>query len=130
MKTHQVLKPGWMLIAFSLSLSAQGQGTFVYDQQSVTSDALSGSGGDILHLSPIGQSFTPSFDSVGFIRLEILGGGPPPGGESAIFSVNLMSDSMTGPVLGSTEPVTMPPRGPAPTTFFFPTPVTVIPGQS
>jgi len=42
----------------------------------------------------------------------------------------MLSDSMTGPILGSTDPVAIPPRGLDPTTFFFSIPVPVMPGQT
>ena len=69
-----------------------------------------------------GQSFTPSLSSVGFIRLMFSGGG------GATVYVDLRSDSIYGPVLGTSSPVTMGLSGPQ--TFYFPTPVSVIPGTT
>ena len=119
-------------ITFALTaFCALGQSTFVYDQQSVPSDSTYIEGGvaNILDVS-VGQSFTPSLSTVGFIRLIVEGGGPPPGGSSAMFYVNLMSDDITGPILASTDPVTIQPRLGTPSTFFFSTPVTVTPGDT
>jgi hypothetical protein len=119
-------------IAFLLVTSlALGQGTFVYDQQSVPSDSTrtEGGGADLWYVS-VGQSFTPAQSSVGFIRLIVDGGGPPPGVSSATFYVNLLSDSINGPILASTDPVTIQPRLGTPSTFFFSTPVTVTPGDT
>jgi hypothetical protein len=109
---------------------ALGQGTFVYDQQSVPSDSTYTEGGvaNILDVS-VGQSFTPSLSTVGFIRLNI-GGGGYIGGPSATFYVNLLLDSINGPILGSTDSVTFLPWYSAPSTFFFSTPVTVTPGDT
>ena len=114
-----------MFTVFLLALSVRGQGTFIYDQQSVTSDSTGGVVANIQDLSP-GQSFTPTLDAVGFIRLCIGGG---LGGSGATFYVNLMSDSINGPVLGSTEPVTLSPLLAA-SNFYFSSPVPVTPGQT
>ena len=128
MKTNQIFKHCFMFTVFLLALSVRGQGTFVYDQQSVTSDLQ---GGNVVNAQnvAVGQSFTPTFNFLGFIRLGIGGGGNNEGA-SAMFYVNLMSDSISGPILGSTDPVTIPAGFSAPWNFFFSTPVTLTPGQT
>ncbi len=115
-----------ILCALILALATfrgRAQGTFIYDQQSAT-ESTSGVNVflDSLQLQPLGQSFTPTFDSVGFIRLWIT--------ELSTNSVaiDLHANSITGPILGSTEPVLMTVSGPA--NFFFSAPVAVSPGTT
>src|SRR4051812_29251765 len=78
-----------------------GQGSFVYDQQS----ALENSGAegliDMQPNAPVGQSFTPSLNSVGFVRFFMFDGAHT--GQSATVIVNLRSDSISGPILGTSE---------------------------
>ena len=57
------------LILLSIPLVANianGQGTFVYDQQSATEGAPV-DGGAALSQQPLGQSFTPTLPNVGFV---------------------------------------------------------------
>jgi hypothetical protein len=129
MKTDLIFKRYSVLTVFLLAISVRGQGTFVYDQQSVSSDYPGGVGAGFQQDYPIGQSFTPTLDSVGFIRLAIDGGGQYPG-SAATFYVNLMSDSISGTIIGSTETVTIPPIILVPWNFIFSTPVSVTPGQT
>jgi hypothetical protein len=106
-----------------------GQSTFVYDQQSADEttsgdyEAISG----IQSLEPIGQSFTPTFSSVGFIRLAV-GDNSPGNGLGATMDVLLRSDSITGSIMGTSDSVTMPDSYAGFENFFFSTPVTVTPG--
>jgi len=112
-------------ILFSLLVgSVHGQG-FIYDQQStnITEGSAGISGGQ-----PIGESFTPSLSSVGFVTLflfdfENLNSG-------ATVFINLRSSSITGPVLGSSMPVFMPFGFNGISNFSFSTPVTVQPGTT
>ena len=117
-------------IAFMLAASySWGQSTFVYDQQSAdenTSGDYEATSG-IQSLEPIGQSFTPTLYSVGFIRLAV-GDGDSGNGLGATMDVLLRSDSITGPIIGTSESVTMPDGYGNFTDFFFSTPVTVTPG--
>jgi hypothetical protein len=117
-------------IAFMLAASySWGQSTFVYDQQSAdenTSADYEGISG-IQSLEPVGQSFTPSLQAVGFIRLDV-GDNFPGNGLGATMDVLLRSDSITGPVIGTSDSVTMPDGYGNFTDFFFSTPVTVTPG--
>jgi len=58
------------LLVINAALFARGQGTFLYDQQSVTNDSAGAEGiQTIQSAQPIGQSFTPTFSSVGVVRL-------------------------------------------------------------
>lgn len=117
--------------------SALGQGTFIYDQQSASSDYTTGEGAfDLTLHQPAGQSFIPTLDSVGFVRLQM---GDITMSVGATLSVNLWFGSIggSGTLLGSTDPVYVPfyfGHGTAPTSgetnFFFTTPVAVTPGQT
>ena len=110
------------------ALAARGQGTMVYDQQSATNRSVSGGAVPFEAEQPAGQSFTPTLSSVAFVQFEFYD--PSPGnGVGATVYVNLRADSLSGTILGSSDPVTMPDSfffGV--TNFFFGTPVTVAPG--
>jgi hypothetical protein len=111
---------------FMTALVVRGQGTFVYDQQSADeSHYLEGSVG--LGQQPLGQSFTPVFSSVGFIRIYLYDGvGGGNGGGS--LSINLYAASITGPIIGSAATITLASQFSGPVDFLFPTPVSVSPG--
>jgi hypothetical protein len=115
-------------MAFLLkALSSQGQGTFVYDQQSVGNDFAFAEGVQTIQSAqPIGQSFTPSLNAVGFVRLALVDSALNAVG--ATVYVNLRSGSITGPILASTQPVGMPDNYGGATTFIFANPVSVVPG--
>ena len=111
-----------------------GQGTLDVDQAFFS--AMSAQ--PIQGYEPIGQSFTPSLSSVDFIGLA-LNDANPGNGLGATVTLDLRSGSITGPLLATTTPVTMPdgytgnvPANPGSygPIFFFPTPVTVTPGTT
>ncbi len=107
-----------------------GQGTFVFDQQSSTLEGHPpyASGANIQNLiAPWGQSFTPGLSSIDFIRLTF-DDGDINDGLGATLLINLHSDSMSGPVIGATDSVTMANGFTGPTTFFFPSTVALTPG--
>ena len=114
-------------VGSQLAASAQGTVTFVYDQQSATESSSGGSATTIQTHQPIGQSFTPTLSSVGFVRL-FTGDRTNNNGIGATLSVNLMSGSITGPVLGSTAAVGLQDSFVGYTDFVFATPVDVTPG--
>src|SRR5450759_4846854 len=93
----------WLLLTgFSLTIGAVGQGTFIYDQQSADETVLAGEGGGILQSNqPFGQSFTPTFSSINFIRLWLADGLPGNGLGATVF-INLRTNSISGPILAST----------------------------
>ncbi|MBI3880678.1 MAG: hypothetical protein HY301_11535 [Verrucomicrobia bacterium] len=95
-----------LLAGFAMTGSIQGQTNFIYDQQSATEGANAETGGSLNFAQPYGQSFTPSFNSVGFIRLWMYDNYPSNGLGAVVF-VNLLSNSISGPILGSTDPVTL-----------------------
>lgn len=113
-----------------LWLPAHGQ-VFIYDQQSVTGDI--GYGGlfdDTQTSQPIGQSFTPALSSVGFVRL-LIGNGLETASPATPY-VDLLGDSITGPVLGQSQSITIPGGSSyaASFNFLFSTPVSVTPGMT
>ena len=110
---------------------AHGQGTFIYDQQSAdeNTDGDLESVSVIQSLQPLGQSFTPTLSSVGFIRLGLLDGHSG-NGLGATMDILLRSDSITGPIIGTSDSVTMPDRYGNYTDFIFSTPVAVKPGET
>jgi hypothetical protein len=111
---------------------ARGQGTFIYDQQSSVEARPGEVVAGIQANQPIGQSFTPSLSSIGFIRLQLLDLDPG-NGLGATLLINLGTDSITGPVLGSTDPLFLADGFPGPPNFvdfFFSTPASVAPGTT
>ena len=111
------------------TLPVLAQGTFIYDQQSATSYAISG-GAPFQHEQPFGQAFTPTLSAVGFVQFEL--NNDPLTHIGTTVYVNLWADSLaTGTLLGSTEPVFMPDGFELGiTNFFFAVPVPVTPGTT
>jgi len=115
------MKTKFIIFAFLLlGCFARGQG-FVYDQQSINYSE----DGASFSYQPLGQSFTPTLTSIGFVALFIDGGSS----EATIY-VDLRSTSITGPILGSTTPAFFPNfyYANAYPTFYFPTAISVTPG--
>ena len=111
---------------------ASGQGTtFIYDQQSADESTISGASATIQTAQPIGQSFTPAFSSVEFVRFRFYD--PDPGNSvGAIVYINLRANSITGTILGTSSAVSMPDGFGGGvigvTNFFFPSAIAVTPG--
>jgi len=125
MKTHK-----FFLITFiSVCSIAYGQGTFIYDQQSNTESGTTEGGGNLQSNQPFGQSFTPTFSSVGFIRLKLYDFDPGNSLGATVY-VNLLAISITGTVLAASSPVFMPDDFLGYTDFLFLTPVSVTPGTT
>jgi len=109
---------GMILGIFLLSRTLAGaQGTLIFDQQEM--GALDGSIG--LNRTPLGQSFTPTFDSIGFVQFQLFNGVA-----GSIFTVNVLSGSISGSILGTTDPVIYNSNGSY--DFFFSNPVSLTPG--
>ncbi len=126
MKPISLFIAGFML----LPVVAAAQGTFIYDQQS----SVEGNYSldfifDIQGAQPIGQSFTPALDSVGFIRM-VLNDNTQGNTRAGTIYLNLRSGSITGPLLASTEPVQVPVGTQGPINFYFASPVPVTPGTT
>ncbi len=129
MKRFSVVSVTLLLAAFS----AYGQGTmFLYDQQSSTDEGYYGYGFGPAHqylLPTTGQSFTPSLSAIDFIRLEI-NDSTPTGTVGSTWFLNLHSDSIHGPVLGTTATVALPGGFTGAANFFFPSTIPLTPGTS
>src|SRR5258708_4975238 len=97
-----------LLLALGLvPLIAHAQGTFVFDKQS-SDESNGGSGFNFIrNVQPTGQSFTPSLNGIGFVRFNLFDQ-VRNNGTGAVIYVNLRGDSITGPVIDSTAPVTLP----------------------
>jgi len=105
---------------------ARPQGVLVVDQQSTN---LVEGAGDLSLDQPLGQSFTPSLPSVGFIRLFLYDGDVLHNSGATVF-VNLRSDSIAGTILGSSLAIFMPDGYFDYTTFMFSGPVAITPGTT
>jgi len=113
-------------LAFLGILSSNAQGTFVYDQQST--NAVEG----IAFLrtdQPMGQSFTPSLSAVSFVELHLYDGDIFQNLGTTVH-VNLRSNSITGQILASTTPVSLPDGFFGIMAFLFPTQVTITSGAT
>lgn len=110
-----------------MTIGVYGQGTLIYDQQSAT-NPIAGGGAPIQVDQPMGQSFTPTLSSVGFVQLEFLD--YPTNGLGTTVFVNLWSGSISnGTLLSSTAPVFIPDGAfDLTTNFTFSTPAMVTPG--
>lgn len=108
-------------------LLAPGQGTFIYDQQSSDETNLQ-EGGAHLGTDQPAQSFIPALSSVGFIRLFIndvsLGNGV-----GGTVYLNLRQSTLSGPILASTQPVTLPDSFGGTVSFYFDANISVTAGQ-
>src|SRR6266498_552784 len=110
---------------------ASAQGTFQYDQQS-SDESNGGSGAVVIQQSqPTGQSFTPTLNGIGFVRLNLFDE-TRNNGVGAVLYVNLRSDSLTGAIIDSTAPVSLPDnfglQTPGFVDFFFSGNVEIQPG--
>src|ERR1035437_10238364 len=124
MKSHSLIIQSALMLS---ALAACGQGTFIYDQSSATTRSFSG-GAPIQGQEPTGQSFTPALSSVGFVQLELSDFNPGNGVGATVY-VNLRAGSLTGTIMGSTDPVFMPDGfSYGVTNFFFAAPAAVNPG--
>ena len=121
---------GGSLLALTASTTL-AQRAFIIDQQSSTDETpFPGLGGPIQSaIPPWGQSFTPGLPSIGFIRL-LLDDGNVPDGLGATVYVNLRSGSISGPIIGTTAPVTMQNNFAGTATFPFQSAVPLVPGTT
>jgi hypothetical protein len=120
------IRYGVAIVAVSTAC-AIGQGTVIYDQQSSTESNFGGQGFAIQSFQPMGQSFTPSLDGVGFIRMSLSRGSFNQG---ATIYLNLRSDSITGAVLAATSPVALAVGFIGTVDFLFASDVPVSPGTT
>ena len=114
-----------------MAFIASGQGTFINDQSSATNPAAGGGGASIFGDQPMGQSFTPTLSSIGFVQFNFTDAYPGNGSGATIY-VNLWSGSISnGTLLASTDPIYLPvDASRLVTNFFFSTAVTLTPGTT
>jgi hypothetical protein len=113
---------GFLLLIISTALLPAKADTITLDQ---TNTALpEGSASQSLSVfSPLGQSFTPTLTSLNFVNLLTTEG-------SAILKVDIRAGSITGPIVGQSEPTVVPfSLNMNVTQFGFLTPVTLVPGD-
>ena len=111
------------------TIRSLAQGTvFVYDQQSSTEANLFAEGNVTIQVNqPFGQSFTPSLNAVGFIRLDLFSYS---GNGGASMDVVLHANSISGTVIGTSQTVFLPDNGGGFVNFYFDAPVSVAPGTT
>ena len=121
------------ILTLFATLCAYGQGiSFLYDQQSSTNEGYYGYGSGPTYQSMLpttGQSFTPTLAGIDFIRLE-LNDASASGTLSSTWFLNLHSDSIHGPVLGTTATVVLPGGFTGAADFYFPSTIPLTPGTS
>ncbi len=117
-----------LLVPWLFVWGAAGQGVFVYDQQSSIAEPAFVYGGVLTPDQPpgYGQSFTPSLSAVGFIRMAFRDGRPG-NATGASMMMNLRSDSITGPIVGTSLVVEMPEGFVGTADFLFAPEVSVVP---
>jgi hypothetical protein len=112
---------GLLLLIVSVTISPAKADT-IFDQ---TNTGLPGGtlSQNLLVFSPLGQSFTPTLTSLNFVNLLTDNG-------SATLEVNIRLGSITGPILGTSQPAVIPfTFAPNFASFSFSTPVTLIAGN-
>jgi len=120
MNPFKLLSIAAPIIIFA-SQTACAQGTLVFDQQS-TDGSTFFEGGVLYGQHPV-QSFVPTLDSLGFVTLYLMVD------DVRNATINLRAQSATGPILGSTLPISRSAfTGQA--TFYFETPVALVPGTT
>jgi hypothetical protein len=130
MKNRRASSFVYLLALLSLmSHGAHAQGTFVYDQESSTDENYPFVGSRIQFYGTVGQSFTPSLTAVGFVRLKV---GDLTLGNSlgATLLVNLRSNAINGPILGTTAPVVLSDSFRGSADFLFASAISVIPNAT
>jgi len=126
MKTHLIQ----IALTLAAALCARGQGTILYDQQSVTNEIVpAGIVTPIQTQQPFGQSFVPSFSTIGLIRVYL--SDQSLGGVGATVDINLWSGSIgNGTLISSTHAMFLMHGFFGYTNFFFSAPVPVSPGTT
>ena len=127
MKTEKLF---FIATLFASQVCAIGQG-FIFDQQSSTTSANAFAGVIMQNSYPLGQSFTPTLAGIDFVQLAFRDKNIGNGLGATVY-MNVRSDSITGTILGTTAPVSMPDgfgTGPnaAVATFFFSSTVSLQP---
>jgi len=98
MKTSKLL----ILLCACVAGTAFSQGTLVYDQESSNDEAVFGGALPVQLYSTLGQSFTPSMATVGFVQLRFLDINPN-NNSGATVVIKLRANSMNGAVIGTSQ---------------------------
>lgn len=117
------------LLLFATTPGVHAQGTLVYDQESSTDESYPVGGPPIQFYGTVGQSFTPSLSTVGFVRLR-LDDVTPGNALGATLTVNLRANAINGPVLGTTMPVVLGDGFRGASDFIFATAIPVVPNTT
>jgi len=115
-----------ILFSALLAFPSHGQGTLLFDQESSNDENYFGGGARIQFYGTVGQSFTPSLSTVGFFRVK-LGDITPNNALGATMIINLRSNAIDGPILGTTTPVVLSDGFNSSVDFFLPSAVSVVP---
>lgn len=118
-----------LLICVCAAATLRAQGTLVYDQESSSDETFPIIGPRIQFYGTVGQSFTPSLSTVGFVRLK-LGDGAAGNFLGATLVVNLRSTAINGPIIGTTTPVALDDGFAGSVSFFFAAAVPVTPSTT
>ena len=105
------------------------QGTLVFDQESSNDEVSLFTGVRIQFYGTVGQSFTPSLSTVGFVQLRHFDISP---GNlvGATLVVNLRSNAINGPIIGTTTPVSLADSFTGLVNYFFASAVAVVPNTA
>jgi hypothetical protein len=114
----------WMALAARI-VHSQG---FIVDQQST--NLVDGSAPLNIIGQPMGQSFRPQFNSIGFVTLNLFDADAFQNNFGASVYVNVRSNSVTGLILGTSATVFMPGQFFGITNFLFSAPVSLVSGAT
>ncbi len=109
------------------ALCASGQGTFLYDQQSSTDETPIPLASGTAYIGGMEQGFTPTLSSIDFVRVQLAGPGSPGVGDATAYLT--LTTSSYGTPIATTATSVLPGGFVGPTTFFFPSSVSLAPGS-
>jgi hypothetical protein len=110
-----------------LVCSVQGQGQFLYDQEATTT--VEGAAPWSAANQPMGQSFSPTLSSIGFVELNLFDSDALNHAGATVL-VNVRATSLTGTILGFSSSVFIPDGFFGITSFIFSTPISLTPGTT
>lgn len=117
------------LLSVLFVLNGHTQGTLVFDQQSSTDEDFPYGGLSIQFYGSVGQSFTPSLSTVGFVRVKLYDAAPfNPFGATLV--MNLRSNAINGPIIGTSQLLVLANGFAGSTNFIFSSAVGVIPNST
>jgi len=117
------------LLLMLLPVATRGQGTLVYDQESSSDEVSTFGSVPIQAYGTVGQSFTPSLSTVGFVRLRVFDLDPR-NGSGATLTVNLRATAINGPLVGTALSVVLGNGYVGATNFIFADAIPVVPSTA